>query len=281
VPFNLYAANNTANYVLVEAGINGSFDTASCAGGVQTDDVSQTINSISYSNNGGSGPFVATLSTNMLTDGYYRLFACGTTSIHDLFGNELNGGLSDPTVTFRIDTAAGVDAASSLPATGFPQGQVTTLPGQLAAKDYADTSLRLEIPSLDVSMPIVGVPLSEDGWDVTWLGNQAGYLIGTAYPTWAGNTVITGHVWDAQNNPGVFAELKSLRYGDQIQILMEGKVYTYEVRERSLILPRNVDAALAHEDYDWVTLITCEDYNLFGGTYELRRMVRAVLVEVK
>ena len=71
---------------------------------------------------------------------------------------------------------------------------------------------------LGMSMSIVGVPQSDSGWDVTWLGNSAGYLAGSAFPTWAGNTVITGHVWDAFNCPGAFAELKSLGYGDQVQI---------------------------------------------------------------
>ena len=36
-----------------------------------------------------------------------------------------------------------------------------------------------------------------------------------------------------------------------------------------------------HEEYDWVTLLTCELYNPFSGNYMFRRMVRAVLVEVR
>lgn len=37
---------------------------------------------------------------------------------------------------------------------------------------------------------------------------------------------------------------------------------------------------LSHEDYDWVTLLTCEDYSETLDTYRFRRAVRAVLVEV-
>jgi len=69
-----------------------------------------------------------------------------------------------------------------LPNTGFTPGMITTIPEQLSKEAYtAYEGFWLEIPSLGVEMPIVGVPLTEKGWDVTWLGDQAGYLQGTAY----------------------------------------------------------------------------------------------------
>ncbi|MFL7870900.1 MAG: sortase, partial [Anaerolineales bacterium] len=107
----------------------------------------------------------------------------------------------------------------SLPSTGFPMGQMTNIPIQPADRAYASYSdLQLEIPKLAVSASIVGVPFSDNGWDVTWLGKDVGWLNGTAFPTWAGNSVITGHVWDAYNQPGIFYNLKNLRYGDRIKI---------------------------------------------------------------
>ena len=170
---------------------------------------------------------------------------------------------------------------SSLPDTGFRHGHLTTLPKQPAAKAYTETTMVLEIPSLGVSTPIVGVPQSGSEWDVTWLGNSAGYLYGSAFPTWAGNTVITGHVWDAYNQPGIFSELKTLEYGDQVQIRAWGQTYTYEVRESKLLTKNNVNAAFQSEEYDWVTLVTCEFYNPFNEEYLFRRAVRAVLISVQ
>lgn len=275
------AANNTANYILVEAGANGSFDTASCADGVAIDDIAQSITNATYTNNGGSGPFSATLSlSSPLNDGNYRLYICGTTSIWSVAGLELNNGNSDTQVNFTIGS---VSVPSSLPETGFPMGEVTRLDAQPATKTYTTTELVLEIPSLNMIMPIVGVPQSTDGWDVTWLGNSAGYLYGSAFPTWTGNTVLTGHVWDAWNQPGPFAELKTLSYGDQFYIRAWGLTYTYEVRENKLIRPKNIISAFEHEEYDWVTLLTCEHYNPFpwGDEYFHRRLVRAVLVDVR
>ncbi|MBT3321766.1 MAG: sortase [Anaerolineae bacterium] len=178
-------------------------------------------------------------------------------------------------------TVQAESAPSTLPSTGFQHGRVTALPKQPAAKAYAETEMLLEIPKLDVSMPIVGVPQSDSGWDVTWLNNSAGYLVGSAFPTWAGNTVITAHVWDVHNQPGIFSDLKTLGYGDQVQIQAWGQTYTYEVRESKLVTTKNVNAVLQSSDYDWLTLVTCEFYNPFTGDYLFRRAVRAVLVSVK
>lgn len=230
------------------------------------------------------GTFTATVNVNggtALPNGSYRLFVCGTTSVEDLLGYELNNGLVDTLISFLVEPEEEAAAAIFLPATGFAPGQVTVLPAQPASLIYANTAIVLEIPALGERMTIMSVPQSAKSWNVTWLGGNAGYLSGTAFPTWVGNTVLTGHVWDALNRPGPFANLKSLQYGEQIYIHAFGMTYVYEVRENTQLLPTQVGRALQHEDYDWVTLLTCEKYDAEDGDYELRRMVRAVLVDVK
>jgi LPXTG-site transpeptidase (sortase) family protein len=283
------AANTTANYLLVENGANTTFETLTCSGNVMPDDTQITINSIAYTNNGGNGPFVATLNINggvALPAGKYRLFVCGTTSIEDLAGNELNNGLSDAIVSFTVAQAGGGggsgggSSTTTLPATGFPMNQVTTLPAQPMGQEYASTDLWLEIPRLGVKMTVVGVPQKDGNWDVKWLDKNAGWLNGSAYPTWNGNSVLTGHVWDALNRPGPFAELKKLKYGDQIKIHAFGQVYIYEVRENTAVTPTDTSAVFKHEEKPWLTLVTCEDYKEDSQTYSSRRMVRAVLVSV-
>jgi len=265
-------ANDSDNYIFVEAGVNNIFDTTSCLSDVAGDDIESTFNSVSYS---ASGSVTTLTLPSALTIGSYRLFICGTTSIQDLAGTDLNDGVSDTQINFTVVTP------SALPKTGFPVGQITTLPDALASNSYSDTAMTLDIPSLGVRMPIVGVPLSEGIWDVSWLGNNAGYLVGSAYPTWTGNTVITGHVWDSNNSPGPFAELKTLRYGDQFAIHAFGKTYTYEVHHNKIVLPSDVNNIFQHEEFDWITLLTCEYYNPSSGDYLIRRAIRAVLINVR
>ncbi len=168
------------------------------------------------------------------------------------------------------------------PGTGFAPGQVTFLPAQPEDKAYqALGSLWLEIPSLGVKISIVGVPLGPDGeWDLTWLADQAGYLDGTAYPTHAGNSVITGHVYLADGSPGPFVNLHTLRYGDSIIVHLDGQSYIYQVRSDTVISPQD-NSAFKHEIYPWLTLITCKDYDAATRTYAHRVTVRAVLVKIQ
>ncbi|MBC8503464.1 MAG: sortase, partial [Chloroflexi bacterium] len=168
-----------------------------------------------------------------------------------------------------------------LPTTGFAPGVEHSLPNQPSEKVYQQMEdFTLEITELGIGLPIVGIPLTKYGWDVTWLGDQAGYLEGTAFPTWAGNTAITAHVWDANNNPGPFVDLHTLQHGDQVVVKAFGKHYVYEVREVMQVRPDDL-RALPHEDYDVLTLITCQGYNESSGEYAWRVVVIAVLVSVE
>jgi LPXTG-site transpeptidase (sortase) family protein len=118
------------------------------------------------------------------------------------------------------------------------------------------------------------------GWDVTWLAGQAGYLEGTAFLTLPGTTALAAHAVEATGLPGPFASLESLAYGESIVILSGGSAYTYEVRENLLASPDDL-SPLRHEEYDWLTLITCEAYDPFSESYGYRLVVRAVLIAVE
>jgi LPXTG-site transpeptidase (sortase) family protein len=282
------AANNPANYLLVEQGVNHAFDTATCKAGKAVDDVQVTITGVVYD----SASYTATVNTGTLPSGTYQLLVCGTASIEGITGNVLNNGLSDSSTTFTV-VAAGSNTgstggssskkSSSLPATGFAPGRVTLLPVQPASAVYDElVALQLQIPSLKVDVPIVGVPQTTTGWDVTWLSTaQVGWLNGTAFPTWEGNTVLTGHVTDANGNFGPFANIKNLKYGDVILVQGYGETHRYEVRENKLVSPDDTSVIGEHEDQSWVTLITCEYYYEETGTYLYRRVIRAVLVEIE
>lgn len=300
---------NPANYMLVRGSASGVFSTVSCSGGVVAPDTTISVDSAVYSNGGGSGPFVATLNINggfpLNVAGFYRLYVCGTTSIVDavntglaLAGNGTNPG-TDFVRNFRLQdpiigggggggsggggtgtSATVIPSGLLIPVTGFTPDQVTHLPNQPAANAYITSGLKLEVPSLGMNLPIVGVELKENGWDVTWLGNNAGYLEGSAYPTWKGNTVLTGHVTDSNGKPGAFAYLKELKRGDKIHIRNNGFIYVYEVQSNRLLAPNNVKALLKAEEYDWLTLVTCEDYDQTAGGFNYRRMVRATLISI-
>jgi LPXTG-site transpeptidase (sortase) family protein len=121
---------------------------------------------------------------------------------------------------------------------------------------------------------------SDSEWNVTWLGNQVGYLNGTAYPTRAGNSVLTGHAYTENGLPGPFIKLNQLRYGDQIVIHLADQRYIYEVRENRILSPQDA-SVFKHQTYPWLTLVTCKDYNERTKSYQHRVVIGAVLVRIE
>ena len=187
----------------------------------------------------------------------------------------------DETITGPEPTKPNV-APKELPTTGFAPNMVTALPVQPETKAYAPYSdFWLEIPKLGVKVDIVGVPMSEEGWDVSWLGNQVGWLNGTAFPTWPGNSTITGHVWDALDQAGPFVDLNQLAYGDQIIIHLDDSEYIFEIRSKHVVLPENMSIVNQTEDYSWLNLVTCKGFNEDREEYLYRLIVRAILVDVQ
>ncbi|NPA92993.1 MAG: sortase, partial [Chloroflexi bacterium] len=180
-----------------------------------------------------------------------------------------------PVNIYRAEDA--IQIRIQLPETGFAPYQVTKIPSQQIA--YNPLTMILEIPKLGVQVPIVGVPRTEDGWDLTWLWNQAGWLEGSAFPTWAGNTVLTAHVYLPDGEPGPFVNLRQLMWGDRIIIHAHGQRYIYEVRNVRLVAPDDV-SVLRHKDRDWVTLLTCQGYDEKTDSYHWRLAVQAVLIQV-
>jgi LPXTG-site transpeptidase (sortase) family protein len=167
-----------------------------------------------------------------------------------------------------------------IPVTGFAPDRETSLPSQTTF--YTELGdLWLEIPRLGVQMPIVGIPQTNGTWDVSWLGRDAGWLNGSAFPTWNGNSVLTGHVTDASGNPGPFARLNTLWWGDKVIVHISGAQYIYEVRSILQSSPANSAAMMKHEELPWVTLVTCRGYDVSSNSYLYRVLVRAVLVEVR
>jgi LPXTG-site transpeptidase (sortase) family protein len=295
---------NPANYVLVRS-TTGTFNTLTCAAGVVAPDIINPVTAVTYSNGGGSGPFIATLtlSAPLTTDGYYRLYVCGTTSIvqaSDVTRALAGDGIAANTDfirNFQISAAVVPPAGggggtaitstltvAALPATGFAPNRITALPVQPDELAYSDLGdLWIEIPALGIKTSIVGVPQTKDGeWDVTWLANNVGWLNGTAFPTWEGNSVVTAHVTNADGLDGPFVNLKKLKYGDQIIIHAFGQKYIFEIRNSRMSRPFTTSFAFEHlEDQSYLTLITCQVYLPKSDTYLYRRVIRAVLVKVE
>jgi LPXTG-site transpeptidase (sortase) family protein len=167
-----------------------------------------------------------------------------------------------------------------LPGTGFAPGVVTEIGQKPKDLSFQQTGgIQLEIPTLGLIEPVVGVPMTKNGWDVTWLASQIGYLEGTAYPTWAGNTALTAHVYTADGLPGPFVDLDKLTWGQEVILHANGMRYVYQVRSVRQVAPTDL-SVLDHQDLDYLTLITCRSFDALIDGYRWRTVVQAVLVSV-
>jgi len=61
-----------------------------------------------------------------------------------------------------------------------------------------------------------------------------------------------------------------------------GQAYVYEVRTvERYVQPDDTSSVFKHENYPWLTLITCKGYDEDSDSYRWRVAVRAVQVDVR
>jgi LPXTG-site transpeptidase (sortase) family protein len=237
---------------------------------------------VSAASNGtpGNGPSLSSQRPiAMSSDGQYIAYLSYASNLVEGDTN----GVSDVFLFEPDSTQQTVELASrSLPDTGFTPNKETLLPRQPMSKLYTEEDIWLVIPPLEVRQLIVGVPRNNGQWDISWLGNGIGWLHGTAFPTWSGNSVLTGHAYNSNGEPGSFVDLGSLTWDDNVIIESWGQQYIYKVRSVSRwTSPQDGSILTKHEELPWLTLITCRSYDEKINTYRYRIVVRAVLIEIK
>jgi LPXTG-site transpeptidase (sortase) family protein len=186
-------------------------------------------------------------------------------------GNGNNNGGSSQTVS--------AISGFIIPVTGFRPDTITILDGS-PHPYYDPTNIVIEIPVIRVNNTVLGVQIKDGGWDLSWLQDQVGWLNGTAYPTWQGNSVLTAHVINADGKPGVFSKLKYLGTGEYIFLYNSGYRYTYKVVSNRYVDPGD-STVFQHEDQAYLTLITCDTYDEKSNAYLKRVAVRAILVDAR
>ena len=264
---------------LVNGDINGAYDIFLH----NTNNNETTLISVSSNGTHGNGPSLSwQRSVPMSSDGQYiaylslasNLVDGDTNGVYDVFFYE--NDIAQPT------SQTTTPKSLSWPDTGFAPKKATILPAQPDSKFYEDEGLWLVIPTLGVEQSILGVPRNNEQWDITWLGNNIGWLHGTTFPTWRGNSVLTGHVYNSNGEAGPFVNLGSMAWDDEIIVNGWGQQYIYKVRSvNKWVRPQNTNILTEHEELPWLTLITCRDYDEKSNSYHYRIIVRAVLVEIK
>lgn len=103
---------------------------------------------------------------------------------------------------------------------------------------------RLEIPKIQMDAIVV------EGASRRELSEGPGHMKQTAQPGETGNAVITGH------RDTFFRHIYELNKGDQIQVRRSGRVFTYQVTGKRIVMPEDISVIKSTNDPQ-LTLITC------------------------
>ena len=141
---------------------------------------------------------------------------------------------------------------------------------------------RLVLPSVGKNFPLVTVP-GHKNWDALEDKMQDALREGVAVhpisrpPDSFGNFFVTGHssyyVWDEGRFKDAFAVLHEMHPGDEVIDYWNGKKYVYDVSERFVVNPRQVEVLAQPEDEQILTLATCTPI----GTAKNRLILQAKL----
>jgi sortase (surface protein transpeptidase) len=196
------------------------------------------------------------------------------------------GGAEGERVTQAAPPAARsavAGATSTRPETGptrstevinFPVGSWRRLP--------PSPPVRVEIPSIGVSSPLVRLGLKRDrSMEVPGDFQVAGWFTGGPQPGQLGPAVIAGHV-NSRTGPAVFYRLRDLRPGDQIRVVRaDHRVVRFEVdalaSHPKQALP--TEAVYGATTAPVLRLITCAgSFDRASGSYRDNLVVSATRV---
>ena len=222
----------------------------------------------SLTSNEGATNHVSAVDTLVVTDGI-------SVEGEDAGDQDDDGGSTAPGPTPPAPAVSGF----LIPVTGFRPDTITNLDG-VTGSLYDTVNTTIEIPVIRVNSAVSGVQIKDGGWDLSWLQDQVGWLNGTAFPTWKGNSVLTAHVINADGKPGVFSKLKYLGIGEYIFLYNAGYRYTYKVVSNRYV-DRGDITVFQHEDQAYLTLITCDTYDEKSDSFLRRVAVRAKLVDAR
>jgi len=198
------------------------------------------------------------------------------------------------------------DQPTAQPTTVQPTPTVF-VPGPLVDADLnlwagpVEVPLELQIPSLKVNAPVLGVGLTSENvmdspkgpiGDAVW--HTAFWYRGSGIPGEVGTATIAGHVNDPLGRPEIFAHLEDLQAGDLIIIhdkytnidirfiVNQTKVYSVQESSDPLVLAQifgagpvaGTEPQPAPDGLSHLTLITCAGY-IVNGKFDHHTVVYA------
>ena len=173
-----------------------------------------------------------------------------------------------------VTSTTGAGPTRTTEVVNFPVGSWRRLP--------LSPPVRLEIPAIGVSTPLVRLGLKPDGtMEVPGDFQVAGWFTGGPQPGQLGPAVIAGHV-DSRTGPAVFYRLRDLHPGDQVRVVRADHRAVRFVVESLASYPKQAlpdDAVYGATTAPALRLITCAgSFDWSRRSYRDNLVVSAVRV---
>ena len=114
----------------------------------------------------------------------------------------------------------------------------------------------LKISKINVKLPIY------HGTDMSTLQNGIGHLEGTSFPidSETEHSVLVGHT--GLPAAKLLTDLVELKVGDNFDVIILNKIYTYEIDQILVVEPNDTDSLEIEEGKKYCTLVTCTPYGI-------------------
>jgi len=169
----------------------------------------------------------------------------GVSGVIDTFFNPYQD--SRLLVSSQTDQKENAAKAASLSATAHP---------------YSAKPNSLEIPSLQLEVPLVITTTTDEKKIIDDLDKGAVYYPGSVSPGENGQMVVLGHSappgWPQIKHDWIFSHIEQLKAGDTIVMHFNHQQYTYKVTEKSIIMPGSEISTAPHDKNNNVlVLVSC------------------------
>jgi sortase A len=164
-----------------------------------------------------------------------------------------------------------------------PQKKTQTLQNDTqtkSEKEHVGIPVRLKIPSINVDAIVEHVGIIPNGeMGVPQNTINVGWFSLGSRPGDVGSAVIAGHLNGLWGQPGVFASLFKLKFGDKIYTEDDqGVIKVFVVQDNQIYNPGYADAIFSNNNSVHLNLITCEgSWNETRKSFSKRRIVFADL----
>ena len=206
------------------------------------------------------------------------LTGCGSTDA---------GGSAQPPATTTTAPSASAPASPSASPTAEASTSPTAEPAPTASLPQvleASEPVSFSIPAIGAGSELLSLGLRDNGSlevPPDGPGAPASWYNQSPTPGERGPAVLLGHVNATGGGPGVFADLRSLKPGDRIEVQRkDGSTATFEVTQGEQY-PKDefpTQKVYGNTDGSEIRLITCDGYDPATGEFDDNYVIYATLV---